>query len=173
MNKRIFNTTLRAYQIRQPFKPFLVELASGATLEVRHHEGLVTAGGAAVYIDSQAQDPAAELLGLGGAKAILATVINGEAMSAVAGGLAVNGTLLLIGAVPSMQVSPLRLLEGRQSVKGWYSGSAIDSQDTLAFSLRRQVRSMNEYFPLDRVAEAYDRMASGRARFRVVLTMTG
>jgi filamentous hemagglutinin family protein len=127
--------------------------------------------GASIYIDSQAQNSAEELLKLGGAQAILATVTSGEAMSAVQGGLAVNGTLLLIGAAGSMEVSPLLLLGGRRSVKGWYSGTSIDSQDTLAFSARTGVRSMNEPFPLERVAEAYDRMMSGKARFRVVLTI--
>ena len=127
--------------------------------------------GAAVYIDSQAQDPAAELLKLGGAKVILATVTSGEAMSAVQGGVAVNGTLLIVGAPESMQVSPLSLLMGCRSVKGWYSGTSIDSQDTLAFSVRTGVRSMNETYPLERVSEAYDRMMSGKARFRVVLTI--
>jgi D-arabinose 1-dehydrogenase-like Zn-dependent alcohol dehydrogenase len=127
--------------------------------------------GASVYIDSQAQDPAAELLKLGGAKVILATATSGEAMSAVHGGLAVNGTLLVIGAAPSMQVSPLFLLLGCRSIKGWYSGTSIDTQDTLAFSERTGVRSMNEVFPLERVSEAYDRMMSGKARFRVVLSI--
>ena len=127
--------------------------------------------GASEYIDSQAQDPAAELLKLGGAKVILATVTNAEAMQSVAAGLAVNGTLMIIGAVPTMQVNPLQLLNGRQSVKGWYSGTSIDSQDTLAFSVLSGVRSMNEVFPLDKVNEAYDRMLSGKARFRAVLTM--
>ena len=126
--------------------------------------------GAHHYIDSQAQDPAAELLKLGGAKVILATVTNGDAMSAVQGGLGVNGTLVVIGAAESMQVSPLMLLSGRRSAKGWYSGTAIDSQDTLAFSVLAGVRSMNEVYSLERVAEAYERMASGKARFRVVLT---
>ena len=92
-------------------------------------------------------------------------------MSAVQGGLAVNGTLLIVGAAESMQVSPLFLLSGCRSVKGWYSGTSIDSQDTLAFSVRTGVRSMNETFPLERVSEAYDRMMSGKARFRVVLAM--
>ena len=92
-------------------------------------------------------------------------------MSAVQGGLAVNGALLVVGAVPSMQVSPLLLLTGCRSIKGWYSGTSIDSEDTLAFSARAGVRSMNETFPLERVAEAYDRMMSGKARFRVVLTI--
>jgi D-arabinose 1-dehydrogenase-like Zn-dependent alcohol dehydrogenase len=127
--------------------------------------------GVSVYIDSQAQDPAAELLKLGGAKVILATATSGEAMSAVLGGLAVNGSLLVVGAATSMQVSPLLLLAGRQSIKGWYSGTSIDSQDTLAFSARSGVRPMNETFPLERASEAYDRMMSGKARFRVVLTI--
>src|SRR3954470_21358320 len=127
--------------------------------------------GAAVYIDSQAQDPAAELLKLGGAKVILATATSGEAMAAVQGGLAVNGTLIVVGAANSMNVSPLFLLMGNRSVKGWYSGTSIDSQDTLAFSARTGVRSMNETFPLAKAAEAYERMMNGKARFRVVLTM--
>jgi D-arabinose 1-dehydrogenase-like Zn-dependent alcohol dehydrogenase len=127
--------------------------------------------GASVYIDSQAQDPAAELLKLGGAKIILATVTSGEAMSAVQGGLAVNGTLLVLGAAHSLEVSPFLLIAARRSVKGWYSGTSIDSQDTLAFSVRNGVRSMNETFPLERASDAYDRMMSGKARFRVVLTI--
>lgn len=127
--------------------------------------------GATVYIDNQAQDPAAELQRLGGAAAILATATSGEAMSAVQGGLAVNGTLLVIGAADSVTVAAIPLLLGRRSVKGWNSGTAIDSQDTLAFSVRSGVRSMNETFQIDRVEEAYARMMSGKARFRVVLTM--
>jgi D-arabinose 1-dehydrogenase-like Zn-dependent alcohol dehydrogenase len=127
--------------------------------------------GASLYIDSQVQDPAAELLKLGGAKVIRATATSGEAMSAVQGGLAVNGTLLIVGAAQSMNVPPLGLLMGCCSVKGWYSGTSIDSQDTLAFSSRTGVRPMIESFPLERVAEAYDRMMSGKARFRVVLTI--
>ena len=127
--------------------------------------------GAWRYLDSQAQDPAAELQKLGGAKVIIATVTNGDAMSAVQGGLGVNGTLLVIGAAQSMQVNPLVLIGGRRSVKGWYSGTAADSQDTLAFSVLTGVRSLNEVYPLKKAAEAYDRMMSGQARFRVVLTM--
>jgi D-arabinose 1-dehydrogenase-like Zn-dependent alcohol dehydrogenase len=134
-------------------------------------EALAKTLGAWRYIDSQEQDPAAELLKLGGAKVILATVTASEAMAAVQGGLAVNGTMMLIGAVPTLQVSPLQLLGRRQSVKGWYSGTSIDSQDTLAFSVLSGVRSMNEVFPLARVNEAYERMITGKARFRVVLTM--
>jgi D-arabinose 1-dehydrogenase-like Zn-dependent alcohol dehydrogenase len=127
--------------------------------------------GAAIYIDSQAQDPAAELLHLGGAQVILATATSGAAMSAVQGGLAVKGTLLIVGAAESIQVSPWVLIGGCRSLKGWYSGISIDSQDTLAFSARTGVRSMNEVFPLERVSEAYDRMMSGQARFRVVLNI--
>ena len=128
--------------------------------------------GAVHYIDSQTEDPAAELAKFGGAKVILATVTTADAMQAVVGGLGVNGALMLIGAVPSMEISPLQLLGRRQSVKGWYSGTAIDSQDTLAFSVLSGVRSMNEIFPLEKVNEAYERMLSGKARFRVVLTMS-
>jgi D-arabinose 1-dehydrogenase-like Zn-dependent alcohol dehydrogenase len=134
-------------------------------------EALARKLGAAVYIDSQSQDPSAELLKLGGAKVILATATSGEAMSAVQGGLGVNGTMLVVGAAESMQVSPIWLLSGCRSVKGWYCGTSIDSQDTLTFSMRTGVRSMNEIYPLERATEAYDRMLSGKARFRVVLTM--
>jgi D-arabinose 1-dehydrogenase-like Zn-dependent alcohol dehydrogenase len=134
-------------------------------------EALARRLGATVYIDSLSQDPAEELNKLGGAKAILATVTSGEAMAAVQGGIAVNGTMLLIGAAESMQVSPIALLMGNRAVKGWYSGTSIDTQDTLAFSVLAGVRPMNETFPLDRVAQAYDRMMSGKARFRVVLTI--
>jgi D-arabinose 1-dehydrogenase-like Zn-dependent alcohol dehydrogenase len=127
--------------------------------------------GAHHYIDSHTQDPATELQKLGGAKIILATVTVGDAMSAVQGGLGLNGTLVVIGAADSLQVSPLLLLSGRRAIKGWYSGTAIDSQDTLKFSVLTGVRSMNETYPLDKAAQAYERMMSGKAPFRVVLTM--
>jgi D-arabinose 1-dehydrogenase-like Zn-dependent alcohol dehydrogenase len=133
-------------------------------------ESLARKLGATAYIDSQAQDPAAELLKFGGAKVILATVTNAAAMQAVLGGLAPDGIMMVAGAVPSLDVSPLQLIGGRQSVKGWYSGTSVDSQDTLSFSVHTGVRSMNEIFPLERASEAYDRMLSGKARFRVVLT---
>ena len=126
--------------------------------------------GAQHYIDSQAQDPAAELVKLGGARIILATVTNGEAMSATMGGLDNEGKLMVLGAAASLQVSPLLLIMGSRSVAGWYSGTSIDSQDTLSFSALTGVRSMNEVFQLEQVNEAYERMMSGRARFRVVLT---
>ena len=127
--------------------------------------------GAAIYIDSQSQDPAAELQELGGASVVIATVTAGAAMSAVVGGLAPNGTLMVIGAAESLQLSPVVLIGGQRSVKGWYSGMSIDSEDTLTFSARTGVQSMNETFPFERVNEAYERMMSGKARFRVVLTM--
>lgn len=127
--------------------------------------------GARHYIDSQAQDPAAELRKLGGAKVILATVTNGGAMAAVVGGLGPKGTLMVIGAPPALTVPPGQLIGGSLSIKGWYSGIAMDSQDTLAFCVLNGVRSRNEVFPLARVNDAYERMMSGRARFRVVLSM--
>ncbi|HEX9004160.1 MAG TPA: alcohol dehydrogenase [Blastocatellia bacterium] len=133
-------------------------------------EALAKQLGAHLYIDSQAQDPASELTKLGGAKIILATVTNGEAMNATMGGLSVGGKLMVLGAAESLNVSPLLLIMGSRSVAGWYSGTSIDSQDTLAFSVLSGVRSMNEVFPLEQVNEAYERMMSGKARFRIVLT---
>jgi D-arabinose 1-dehydrogenase-like Zn-dependent alcohol dehydrogenase len=127
--------------------------------------------GAWHYIDSKAQDPAAELQKLGGAKVILATVTAGDAMSAALGGLGVNGTFMIVGAAMSMQISPIQLLTKSQSVKGWYSGTSIDSEDTLSFSAQTGVRSMNEVFPLEKAEEAYQRMMNGEARFRAVLDM--
>jgi len=129
--------------------------------------------GAHHYIDSQASDPAAELNKLGGAKVVIATVTNAEAMAAVIGGLAPNGVLIVIGAAGPISVDPILLITGSRSVKGWYSGMSIDSQDTLEFSVSADVHSMNEIFPLEKAAEAYERMMSGKARFRVVLDIAG
>jgi D-arabinose 1-dehydrogenase-like Zn-dependent alcohol dehydrogenase len=127
--------------------------------------------GAAHYIDSQSQNPAEELAKLGGAAVILATVTSGKAMAAVLAGLAINGKMIVLGAAADpLEVSPLLLLGGRRSIAGWPSGRSIDSQDTLRFSALTGVRSMNEVFPLERAAEAYEQMMSGHARFRVVLT---
>jgi D-arabinose 1-dehydrogenase-like Zn-dependent alcohol dehydrogenase len=125
--------------------------------------------GAKHYIDSQASDPSAELNKLGGARVVIATVTHGPAMTATLGGLAPNGVLMVIGAAGPLSVDPVQLIARQRSLKGWYSGTSIDSQDTLAFSASNKVQSMNEIFPLDRAAEAYDRMMSGKARFRVVL----
>ena len=129
--------------------------------------------GAHHYIDSRAEDPAAALQKFGGAKVVLATATSGAAMDAVQGGLAVRGTLLIVGVPESLNIAPQLLIFGSRSITGWYSGTSIDSQQTLAFSALTGVRSMNEVYPLARAAEAYDRMMSGEARFRVVLTMEG
>lgn len=126
--------------------------------------------GAARYIDSQAQDAAGELTAMGGARVILATAVSGKAMTGLLGGLSVDGKLLVVGApFDPLEVPASILIGGRRSVSGWPSGSSIDSQDTMAFAQLTGVRSMNEVFTLDRAAEAYDRMMSGKARFRVVL----
>jgi D-arabinose 1-dehydrogenase-like Zn-dependent alcohol dehydrogenase len=127
--------------------------------------------GAQHYIDSQATDAAADLTRKGGARVILATVTSGAAMSAVLGGLAVDGKLVIVGApAEPLEVPALPLIFGRRSIMGWPSGTSIDSQDTLAFSALSDVRPMTEVFPLERAAEGYERMMSGKARFRVVLT---
>jgi D-arabinose 1-dehydrogenase-like Zn-dependent alcohol dehydrogenase len=135
----------------------------------RDKEALARKLGAEAYIDSQAEDPAAALQRLGGARAIIATVTNAEAMQAIAGGLGTNGILMVIGAVGALTVDSLDLLNKRAAVKGWYSGTSSDSEDTLAFSQWNDIGSMNEIFPLEQAQAAYDRMLSGKARFRVVL----
>jgi D-arabinose 1-dehydrogenase-like Zn-dependent alcohol dehydrogenase len=126
--------------------------------------------GVSEYIDSQAQNPAEALLALGGARVILATATSGKAFAAALPGLGVNGKMIILGAADPLEVSPLLLLQARRSIVGWPSGRSIDSQDTMRFSALTGVRSMNEVFPLERAAEAYERMMSGKARFRVVLT---
>jgi len=134
-------------------------------------EDLVRKLGARHYIDSKSQNPVEELVKLGGAKIILGTVPSGKAMSEVLGGLAINGKLIMIGASNEpLEVSPNFFLSGRRSVVGWPSGSSIDSQDTLSFSVLSGVRPMSEVFPLERASEAYDLMMSGKARFRAVLS---
>lgn len=127
--------------------------------------------GADVYIDSAASDPAAELQRLGGATVILATAPSGKAMSALVGGLGVNGTMVVVGAsVDPIEVSPNQLLFGKKGIKGWASGIPTDSEDTLRFAAMTGVRPMIERYPLARAAEGYARMMSGKAEFRVVLT---
>lgn len=130
--------------------------------------------GAHHYIDSSVVDTVAELQKLGGARVILATAPSAKAISDVVGGLGVNGNLL-IPAAPNdpLTVSVMPLLMGRRQISGWYSGTARDSQDTLEFSALSDVHPMIEKFPLSRVAEAYERMHSGKVRFRGVLTMGG
>jgi alcohol dehydrogenase len=137
----------------------------------RDKEELARSLGASDYIDSAAEDPARALQAMGGAKAILATVTNGEAMQAIAGGLGPNGVLMVIGAVGPLTFNSLDLIFKSASIKGWYAGIARDSEDTLQFSLLNKVASMNEVYPFEKAQEAYQRMMSGKARFRVVLKM--
>ncbi|MGA3065492.1 MAG: alcohol dehydrogenase [Tepidisphaeraceae bacterium] len=127
--------------------------------------------GATHYIDSSEQNVSEELQKLGGAKVIIATATDASAMTAVVGGLGVNGKLIILGApAEPLEIPPMQLITARRSICGWPSGTSIDSQDTMSFSAATGVRSMNEVFPLERAPEAYDRMISGKARFRVVLT---
>ena len=106
-----------------------------------------------------------------GAKVILATVTDAKSMSSVLAGLGVDGRLVVLGVgTEPIEAAAMLLISGRRSISGWPSGIATDSEDTLKFSVLTGVRSMNEVYPLDRVAEAYERMLSGKARFRVVLT---
>jgi D-arabinose 1-dehydrogenase-like Zn-dependent alcohol dehydrogenase len=128
--------------------------------------------GAHQYVDSNVADPVAELQKLGGARVILATAPSAKAISAVVDGLGVNGNLLVPAApMEPLSVNALSLIMGRRSVSGCYSGTARDSQDTLEFSALTGVHPMIEKYPLSRAAEAYERMHSGKVRFRVVLTM--
>lgn len=135
----------------------------------RDKEQLARSLGASEYIDSDSTDPAAALRVLGGARAILATVTDARAMQAIVGGLGANGTLMVIGGVGALTVDSLELLRKRAAVKGWYSGTSVDSEDTLLFSVRHEIKSMNEVYPLEEAQAAYERMRSGKARFRVVL----
>jgi D-arabinose 1-dehydrogenase-like Zn-dependent alcohol dehydrogenase len=127
--------------------------------------------GAHHYIDSTTQNVAAELTKLGGARVILATVTDSKSMSDAVGGLSIDGKLLVVGAsMQPIEVPPLALIPGRRSISGWPSGTASDSEDTLDFSVLSNIRPMIETYPLERASEAYGRMMSGKARFRVVLT---
>jgi D-arabinose 1-dehydrogenase-like Zn-dependent alcohol dehydrogenase len=127
--------------------------------------------GARQYIDSQAENVGQRLMELGGAKVILATVTSGTAMTAALPGLGIDGRLIILGAsTEPLAVNTFEMIGGRRSVQGWPSGRSSDSEDTLAFAALTGVRPMTEVFPLERAAEAYERMMSGKARFRVVLT---
>jgi len=133
---------------------------------------LATKLGAHEYIDTNANAPGAALKKLGGAKIALATAPDSKSISALVDGLLANGTLLVIGAgAESLTVTPLQLIGGRSMIKGWASGTGKDSEDTLRFSSLTGVRPMIEKYPLEKAAAAYEQMISGRARFRVVLTM--
>jgi D-arabinose 1-dehydrogenase-like Zn-dependent alcohol dehydrogenase len=134
-------------------------------------EELMIKLGARQYIDNKLQNAVEELNKLGGARVILATLPSGKAMTQILGGLGVNGKLVVIGASDEpIEVPPNLMILGRRSLIGWPAGTSIDSQDTLSFSVLSGVRSMNEVFPLERAAEAYDHMMSGKAKFRCVLT---
>ena len=129
--------------------------------------------GAHEYIDTSAGDPAAALQKMGGANVVLATAPDSKSMSALVDGLVPRGTLMVIGAgLESLTVTPVQLIFGSKSVRGWASGTARDSQDTLEFSALSGVRPMIERYPLEKAADAYQQMMSGKARFRVVLTMS-
>jgi len=128
--------------------------------------------GASVYIDSAAANAAEALQKLGGAQVILATAPSSKAMSELFDGLGPNGKLMVIGAAPEpIEVTPLQLINGSRSLQGWASGTPADIEDTLRFSELSGVRPMIETFPLEKAAEAYERMMSGKAQFRAVLTM--
>ncbi len=130
--------------------------------------------GASAYIDADTVDPARALADMGGARVILATAPNSKAISMLVGGLAVGGTLVVVAAsAESLEVTPLQLIGGRKSIQGWPSGDAKDSEDTLNFSAFSGVRPLIETFPLEKAAEAYERMITNQARFRMVLRVAG
>jgi D-arabinose 1-dehydrogenase-like Zn-dependent alcohol dehydrogenase len=128
--------------------------------------------GASVYIDNKVTNAAAALQKLGGAQVILATAPSSKAMSEVIDGLAPNGKLMVVGAtMDPIEVTPVQLISGSRAIQGWASGTPADAEDTLRFAELTGVRPMIETYPLDKAAEAYARMMSGKAQFRVVLTM--
>ena len=135
-------------------------------------ESLALNLGADVYIDSKVKNAAEELQRLGGARVILATAPDSRAMTELIGGLGSNGKLLLIGVSSgSIDFAPTQLIRGGKSIEGWAGVTPADSNDTLRFAELRGVRAMIETYPLEKAAEAYARMMSGDAEFRVVLTM--
>jgi D-arabinose 1-dehydrogenase-like Zn-dependent alcohol dehydrogenase len=128
--------------------------------------------GASVYIDSKSTNAAEELQKLGGAQVILATAPSSKAMSDLFDGLAPNGKLMTIGAgFDALQITPVQLITGSRTIQGWASGTPTDQEDALRFAELTGVRPMIETYPLEKAGEAYARMKSGQARFRVVLTM--
>jgi D-arabinose 1-dehydrogenase-like Zn-dependent alcohol dehydrogenase len=128
--------------------------------------------GASVYIDSQSTNAAEALQEMGGAQVILATAPSSKAMSELIDGLGPNGKLMVIGATfDPIEVTPLQLINGSRTIQGWAAGTPADSEDTLRFAELSGVRPMIETYPLEKAAEAYARMMSGKAEFRVVLTM--
>lgn len=146
-----------------------VAIARGADKE-KHAREL----GAKHYIDSTTSDVAAELQKLGGAKVVLSTVTATDAIAPALGGLTFDGQLLIVGAaMEPLPVATIGMIGGRHSIKAWPSGTCVDSEDTMNFSALTGVRAEIETMPLDKAAEAYEKMMSGKARFRMVLTMTG
>jgi D-arabinose 1-dehydrogenase-like Zn-dependent alcohol dehydrogenase len=138
----------------------------------RDKEALAKRLGAHDYIDNSSIAPAEALKKLGGAKVILATAPDSKAMTEMVDGLAPSGKLLIVGAGPDpLAITPIQLILARREVRGWPSGTAKDSEDTLQFSMLTGVRPMIEKFPLEKVAEGFEQMMSGKARFRAVLTM--
>jgi D-arabinose 1-dehydrogenase-like Zn-dependent alcohol dehydrogenase len=136
----------------------------------RDKERLALELGAHVYLDSETEDVPAALMALGGAKTILATVTSGKAMTPLIDGLGIDGTLVVVGASPEpIEVNPFHVIGQRRGVRGWPSGTSTDSEDTLRFSALTGVEAMIETYPLTRATEAYQRMMSGKARFRVVI----
>jgi D-arabinose 1-dehydrogenase-like Zn-dependent alcohol dehydrogenase len=135
-------------------------------------EPLAKQFGAHHYIDSKADDPAAALQELGGAKVILATASDSKSMSELIGGLGPRGKMIVAGAGSSpIEVSPSHLLFGSRGIEGTLTGSAIDNEDTLAFSVLQKIKPMIETVPLEEAAEGYQRMARNEARFRVVIVI--
>ena len=136
------------------------------------HGALAKKLGATVYVDSKATKAAEELQKLGGARVILATAPNSNAMSELIDGLGPNGKLMVIGAAfDPIEVTPVQLITGSRTIQGWAAGTPADSEDTLRFAELTGVRPMIETYPLEKAGEAYARMLSGNAQFRVVLTM--
>ncbi|HSV22185.1 MAG TPA: zinc-binding dehydrogenase [Xanthobacteraceae bacterium] len=128
--------------------------------------------GASVYIDNKVTNVAEELQKLGGAQVVLATAPSSKAMSEVINGLGPNGKLMVVGAAfDPIEVTPVQLITGSRSLQGWASGTPADAEDALNFAELTGVRPMIETYPLEKAAEAYARMMSGHAQFRVVLTM--
>ncbi|MEV5795741.1 alcohol dehydrogenase catalytic domain-containing protein [Streptomyces sp. NPDC052192] len=129
--------------------------------------------GADEYIDSSLVNPGAALTALGGASIIVATASSGASMNSLVTGLAPHGKLVVVGAAPDpLSVSTPDLIFGTRAITGSLTGSAIENEDNLAFSLAHDIRPALEVMPFDRALDAYERMLSGNARFRVVLEMT-
>jgi len=154
-------------QFANKFGFHVVAIGRGA-----ENAGLAAKLGAHRYLDSNAVNAAEELSKMGGASVILTTAPNAKSMSALIDGLGANGTMVVVGAsFDAIEVSPIQLIGGSKGIRGWASGTPTDSEDTLRFAELSGVRPMIEKYPLSRVNEAYDRMISGKAQFRVVLTM--